>query len=430
MENIIYSPTGNISLRINEDKMSAWMYVHKSNCIIDEYEILNMIDDAGIVNGFDEALEWIAQNGFNKDFDKPFPVAICKTTMNKESINILFDKNLTYSSDKPISLKDIQFWKAVEPGEALAEMSENMFEDGNSIYNIFGEPAVSVSRKAFLTSYLGDNVSIDSDGKNIVSDVTGFPYLNSDNKISVIDKLIYTGDIKFQKLAFTIPISMEIEGTISKSLIGVHKNLILKGDINNSDVYVDGDLDISGEITNCQGTGIIVNKDLSVNNILNSLVICKGNIRFENSIYNSRVIANKGIFGNPESSSITTSQVMSGDSIDVSSIGDENKSESEIEISISPYIKERITQMQKTLSAFGSSALTSEDKIEQVNKKVSLLEEEMARDMNTYLSNTEGKNNTKYVKIRDELYKGVYIRILSKSIKVKQNQSNIEYTEA
>jgi uncharacterized protein (DUF342 family) len=427
MENIIYSPSGSISIRINEDKMSAWMYIHKTGNIIDELEILSLIQDAGIRNGFDEALEWMAENGYNKDFEKPFPVAICKASINKEQIKLHFDSEKAYNPDKEWNFKDISSWSCVEPGKTLADIPLSDFMDTSNSLNIYGEPASDVANMLTLNSYIGTNVSLDIDGKRIISEIRGYPYLDTEGRICVADRITYVGDIKFISVPVTLGASLTVEGSINKTHLSMTRDLTIKGNIINSEINTEGNLVVEGDILECQGTGIVVTQDIRVKGISDSLVLCMGNIYFENVISGSRIIAEKQIAGDPDKSQIFASQVMAYKNVDVADIGSPEGADTEIEITVSPFLKERLMQMTKVMDKLKLSPVLNKDKIDTFSKKLKIVEEDLSREMTRFL-NTKVEQ-PRFVKARNQLYKKSYIRVFKNSYTIKQNQANAEFTE-
>ncbi len=427
MENIIYSPSKSISIRINEDKMSAWMYIHKSDKIIDEKEIINLIDNSGIVNGFEEALEWMSENGFDKDFEKPFPIAICKSSVSEIIIKYHFEKSQTYDPQSEWSFQDIKNWFYSEKGTVLADLNYSGNDIKSNMRNIFGELVSDQSSASKFTEYLGKNVTLDIDNKRILSEIRGYPYIDNENKLNVTDNIIYNGDIDSVKSQSNLAASITINGSIRKSHFTTANDIIVNGNIIASEVYTEGNLTCSGDIIDCQTTGVVVIKDTLTNSIINSLFVSQGLLTFDNTINCSRIIAEKGIKGNEENSSIIGSQVLTSSFVDVCSIGNVEGVESEIEITMCPYAKERLRQMNKTLLKIKEHPNGNSDKIAQFNSKLFSLEESLAEEMDEFLNSQDIVN--RFVKIRMDLFKGIYIRILKKSFYVKHNQANIEFNE-
>lgn len=427
MENIIYSPSGNVSIRINEDKMSAWMYIHKSDKIIDEKEILNLIDDSGICHGFEEALDWMAENGYNKDFEKPFPVAICKSSFSNETIIHHFDLARTYNPDKEWQFKDVQSWAFTEEGTILAEISFNLFNDGALVYNIFGELATNLAGSLVLSDYLGQNVCLDADKKQIIAAVSGYPYLDENNKVNIANHLVYRGDVKLTKVPLTLSVALTIEGTVNKAHLSVLKDLTVTGNVISAELYSEGNITVMGDIIDCQTTGVIAMGEINCNSIMNSLVLCKGKLAFDTTIVNSRVVAEKHLSGNPQVSRISESQVFSSETVDVAEIGDSEGKETEVEITISPFNRERIAQLKKTIAKLEENYDLNADRIDQGLKKLRMLETTFAEDLKAFYDSAD--QIPRYVKVREHAYKGAYIRVLKKSYKIRQNQDCVEYTE-
>ncbi|MFO7660084.1 MAG: FapA family protein, partial [Candidatus Cloacimonadaceae bacterium] len=402
MENTIYSPSGNISLRINDDKMSAWMYVHKSDKIIDEREILDLILEAGITNGFEEAIQWMAENGYNKDYEKPFPVAICKASASIENIEIHFNRKYSYSPDEKWNIRDFQNWTLVEKDTILADIPFEKINASEAVHNIFGELTTNVASAEALSGYLGQNVSLDQESQRIVSDIIGYPFVDKDNKINVVNNLVYKGDIKLSKMPVTLAASLTVEGSINKANLFIMSDLYVKGSIYNSDIYAEGELTIEGDIVDCQAAGVVTSENLKVKNIKNSLVMCRGELSFDNYITGSRVIAEKKIIGNPENSVIDGSQVMTSGSVDISSAGSVEGNETEIEVTISPFIKERMNQMNRNLNKLKENSAANPDKIEQMRKKFIKLEEGFAAELDKFLNTSDYE--PRHIRIHDELF--------------------------
>ncbi len=427
MDNVIYSPSGNISIRINEDKMSAWMYIHKSNAVLDEKEILDLIGDAGICYGLEDAIEWMSENGYTKDFEKPFPIALCKPALSKDKINLHFDRNKTFNPEKEWKLTDLQNWIIVEQGSSLAEVSYNLFSSGGSVYNIFGELSPDAISTLFLSDYLGKNVSLDVENKRILASVEGYPYIDKDNRINVADHLVFRGDIKQVDLPIPLAASLTVEGSILRSHLSVLKDLIVKGNIVAAELSSTGFLTVEGDVKDCRLPGVTALKDLKVRGVDNSLILCNGKMDFGASITNSRVIAEKGISGNSDVSLIVGSQILSGGCIDIADAGDEKSTFTELEITYLPFIKERILLVGKLLKQFPAQSDSSSGRRDYLLKVMHQLESDLESAMNE-ATESEADQDL-YIKIRNTLYKDVYLRVLKTSLTNKRLQSNLEFRQ-
>ncbi len=425
MDNIIYSPSGAVSLHISEDKMSAWISVQKSGKIIDEQEILDLIEQNGICYGFEEALAWMADNGMEKDFNKPFPVAICKPSNSEQLLNILFDKVKTYNPDKEWTFDDVKDWTFIEQGAVLADTSYNLFTEGGSIYNVFGELTTDSANNLDLLPYIGDNVKIDAD--KIVADVTGYPYVDKNNKICVLDNLVLNEDINNLIIPVSLAASLTVNGSITGTRLSVLKNLTVTGDIRRAEIYAEGNLFVTGDIVQCQTSGVVVLEDIKVRRILDSLVICKGLLSFDNIISGSRVIAEKQVVGNIEMSVISGSQIQTSGSIEAATIGNTDSIETELEVTISPFTKERMTQLTKAIIKLKESPDLNAGNIVRVEKELHDMEVQLSDDLNIFLK--DSNSATRYVKAFQDIYPGVYIRVLKNTYTIKKYQTNAEFYE-
>jgi uncharacterized protein (DUF342 family) len=304
-------------------------------------------------------------------------------------------------------------------------MSYNLFTDGGSIYNIFGELTTNPSNAINLSSNLGSNVRLDGD--RIVAETTGYPYVDEENRICVVDNLTYADNINNLRVPITLAASLTVNGSILNAQINIMKNLNVQGSIKHAEIYSEGCLWVAGDIIECQASGIVVLQDLKVNNILDSLVICKGKLSFEELISGSRVIADGQLLGNFNISSIVGSHIQTSGSVDAASIGNSDGVETELEITISPFTKERLTGLTKTLIKLKESPETNAGKIEQVNDELHNLEIQLSDDLDIFLKTEQ--NTTRYIKAHVEIFKGVNLRILKRVSSIKQYQTDAVFVE-
>jgi hypothetical protein len=427
MDNIMYSPSGLVSLQISNDKMSAWMVIKKADKLVGEQEILDLIDQAGICYGFEDALDWIAEQGIQKDYDKPFPVAMCKPSSGEQKLNLHFDPVNTYSPDQPWSFEDIKNWTFLSEGTVLADLSFNLFTAGGSVYNIFGELTSSSVSGHDLSGICGENVSYLAEKNSLIAQVTGYPYQDKEGKIHIVDSLVYNGNLSNLSQPLSLASSLVINGSIINSSLIALKDIIVNGDIEASQVYTEGSLTVTGKITSCQPGGVTVLKDLVVQSIMTSIVIVKGTLKFAYGITGSRVVAEGGISGDYDHSSIIGSQIQTSVSIDIASAGNNDGIDTELEICISPFIKERMTQQTKALVRLKEFPDLNADRIEDINLELNQMEKQLAADLNVFL---DTRNDTRrYIITHRDIYPGVYIRILKKSFTIKGYQEYSEFTE-
>ncbi|MFB3844132.1 MAG: FapA family protein [Candidatus Cloacimonadaceae bacterium] len=427
MENIIYSQSGNVSLRINPDKMSAWLYIHNSGKFIDEKEILDLIKGAGICYGFEEALEWMAANNCPKDFENPFPVALCKSSIHLDRVKLFFNKEKAYNPSLDIKAEDLSSLPSVKKDDILAEISYNLFTDDSSVYNIFGELTPDLADSSFPSDLIGENVRLDEDNKRILADISGLPYADDNGKINVTDKIIFKGDINSVTQPLNLPYSLFVEGSIRNSSISTEGDLIVQGDIIASEIRTEGNLTVESIISDCDNTGVYCKGNIKVKSIFNSFVLSEGEISFEQEISSSRVIAEKGVWGIPVASVVKKSQILTAGIIDIANAGDENNNPTDLEVTISPLLKEKIIRLRTDFAQLLDDSVKNADEIDFLKEKLQEAENILATAIEAYLE--KSSETKRFIKIRNQLFKNVYLRVLNKTELVKTDQIGKEIKE-
>ncbi|MDZ4120946.1 MAG: flagellar assembly protein A, partial [Candidatus Cloacimonadaceae bacterium] len=137
MSKIFTSSTGRVKIEVSEDAMTAMMTISRSGSLIDEREILELIDRAGIKYGLEAAVRKMNTEGDQKDFDTAFPLAICKANNATKQVRYHFDNPISSATD--IAPDMLDKLTCVSEGTVIADYSFNIFEGDGSIYNIFGE---------------------------------------------------------------------------------------------------------------------------------------------------------------------------------------------------------------------------------------------------------------------------------------------------
>jgi len=425
MDNVIFSPSGNVSIQISEDRMSAWMTIHKSGKVLDENEILELIKTTGICYGQEDAFAWMAEHGFDKDYEKPFPIAICKPSESRTHLNYHFDVEHSYTSDKDWTWDDVRNWKYIIKDSILADLSVNLFDEGGSIYNVLGELISNPAERVDLNSFIGQNVYLDKDSNSIFASITGYPYVDDNGKINVIDKLEFNQDIVDIRLPINLAASLKVNGSVIRARLSVLKDLTVSGDIRNSEVYIEGSLEVNGDIADCLPPGLTVLNDTQFRSISNSLISCRGQLSFSSEVTGSHLIADKGIIGSPDFSSVAGSHLQTSGIIEISSAGSNDGLQTELEVTISPFLKQRITQLTREQIKLKAEPDYNADKIQLAEDALQELEHELSEDLKKYLV-MENKDS-QYVKVHNSLFKGVYIRVLKRSFSIKHNQGFAEF---
>ena len=94
MNKILTNLAGTLRLELRDDRLSAWLTIRSHGRLIDEQYILDLIEEAGIKTGFEEADRYMRKHGLEKDFDIPFPIAMCDRVKGESKLNYFFDLNI------------------------------------------------------------------------------------------------------------------------------------------------------------------------------------------------------------------------------------------------------------------------------------------------------------------------------------------------
>ncbi|MCB5259677.1 MAG: FapA family protein [Candidatus Cloacimonetes bacterium] len=425
MNKILTSKSGNLSLELRQDSASAWLTVKRSGCLVDEKEILDLIDEAGIKSGFDEAMQLIRERGIEKDFDKPFPIAVCKKGDQKEaSLNYHFDPDSSLCAPSEINLEDLVHISYVNEGDVVATFSDNIFERDGSIYDIFGElitPPVINEEEALTLA--GEGVRYEA--RDFVAETSGYPYLDQDKRICILTHLRVKAEEVPRHEFIRSPLELEIEGDISKVQIATARSLKVNGSLNECSVYIEGDLIVSNDIIGCTNPGIQVLGNMQVSSIKQSRVFVKEDIQFDNSIENSNVACDGNLIGTRSDSRITGGLSQAGGNIQIGIAGSESAEETEIEIAISPFYRGLLMQMTKEAVRMRDEG--DNKALDELHERIKLCETELDRQLNNFLKRPA--DIKKSVRVEADVYPKTLFRILKHSYQIKTRQSGISIIE-
>ncbi|HNQ43647.1 MAG TPA: FapA family protein, partial [Candidatus Cloacimonadota bacterium] len=413
MNKILRNPSGNVILELRQNPASAWLTIKKSGRLIDEQDILNLLDMAGIKTGFDEALKYIRENSLERDYDVPFPIAISHQSDSETAVKLVYhyDPNpiKEFFSSKDLGI--LTGLSYVEQGEVIAAYSNNIFESGNSIYDIFGEliiPAQVDNDAALLL--VGDNVAYEATEYTALK--TGYPYLDENGRICILDKLSF--DASTCMASFRTPLALEIFGDLANCNLVSGSEIMIHGHVRGSSIYCQGDLTVEGNIESCQNPGIQVLGQLKVSSIQSSWVLCKGQLSFHTQILDSTVACDGGIIGDSELSTIVGGLCQAFADIDIASAGDRDGSETEIEIAISPFYRSMLMQMTKELIRLRSDGEAQE--IDELQTRIKQCETELDNQLNDFLQRSG--TDKRCVRIRSDVFAKTTIRILKHTYQI------------
>lgn len=426
MNKTFTNKNGNVLLELRQESSSAWLTIKRSGRLVNEQDILELIDEAGIKSGFDEAQELIRERGIEKDFDKPFPIAICKKEEGggEATLDYRFDPNALTGDISELDLAMLSKSIYVNEGDIVASYSDNLFERDGSIYDLFGELITPPNVDAEAAQKLcGSHISYES--HDYIAGRTGYPYLDEDGRICILDSLRLDASQVPSGQFLRSPVTLEISGDLSNVNIACLKTLSIHGNIQDCSIYCEEDLIIDGEISACKNPGIQVLGMLKLHSIRHSRVYVKAGIEFEDEILNSIVATDGDITGAENSSLINGGIVQAAGNIDIARAGSSSGEETEIEIAISPFYRAMLMQVTKEAVRLREDG--NEEALDAIQRRISRCEAELDNQLNLFLKRPADEK--KSVTVRDEIYPKTLFRVLKHSYQIKSHQKGIYLIE-
>lgn len=426
MSKILTNPAGNIKLELRDDKLSAWLTILDENRLTDEQDILDLIEQAGIKNGFEEALKYMRKHGMEKEYNAAFPIAMCNRVQGETKLGYYFDLEQAKHFDGKVRLEELSELTCLEPGTVLADYSGNIFERQGSIYDIYGD---MLHDDGFdpdtMDQIKGGNVSFDPAKRQFVADCAGFPSVDGDGRISIVDRLTLSGDFVQLSDAILSPVALEIFGKVEFVSIKAAGDVYIDGNLRNSEVYCEGDLNVDGDILSCREPGLEVLGNIRCSTLLSSKVLCRGRIDFVRSFLNCEAIADGGV--NSDEGTLSGGHVECCGDITLGRLGDPRGNPTELEITISPYHKAVLMRMTKEMIRLKQDLTGNADAILELGDRIRICEMELDRELNNYLKRPQDEKLR--LLVRHEVFPPVQIRILKHEYTIKKNQTHLELVE-
>jgi hypothetical protein len=426
MSKILTNPSGNIKLELRDDRLSAWLTIQDQHNLSNEQDILDLIDLAGIKNGFEEALQYMRMHNLEKDNNTPFPIAMCNRVQGESKLHYFFQTESARDFNGVIHPADLSSLTCIEAGSVLAEYRSNIFERHGSIYDIYGEMIRDDDYDADgIKSIAGDNVSFDPERQQFLADTDGYPCLDEHDRISIIINLSIEEDIKDVKAGIHSPVPLEIFGSVENTPLAIAAHLKISGDLINSEVYCEGNLQVNGAIFNCSNPGLKVLGDIVCAGIKSSKVMCRGRITFEDILSDCHIVADGGIFSTE--GSISKGHYESGNDIVINNLGDPEGGSTELEITISPFNKALLMQLTKEIIHLKQDPEINAEAIQKLNNHIKLCESSLDNDLNDYLQQTQLHKMKLHV--HNDVFAPVHIRILKHEYIINSRQIRLEIVE-
>jgi len=350
-----------IILEIADDGFSAYLTIKERQNLLDENEISNLLKQAGINFGIENATNYLKQDHIRKEFNKPFLIALGKKQSSEIEISYLLGKN---DKINPIHLEktsDFKELKKVNKDEPL--LSLKIQENPGSSFDIFGNEITSdASTNQSIQNLIGKNAYF-SDNK-IYSEKDGYFFTDEQGKINIFEQIVLNKDI------------------INETLL-VPSNIKINGNLINSEIRVKGNIEFESAEK--------------------SQIFCNGKMLIHKNARFCMLASELGISGREETF-IKGGLTQSGGNIKIGSVGSPFSIPTEIEITIAPFLKEKMRNFPENDGR--------------------QLESEYEKKINDFLK-SDLKNNR--ISISKKLFPDCFIRILSKSKRISQESNGLYF---
>ncbi|MDP8231161.1 MAG: FapA family protein, partial [Candidatus Zophobacter franzmannii] len=332
MNKIITNEKGNLTVEVNETAMEAYLTIKLTDEVIDEQEIEELVLKAGLKYGFDTAVEYNQEHEIEKEFDEPFLIAKGGLDPFKSELICKFEAETCYAPGKDPSRVSLTGWCYVDKGTKLAEIKVD--ETSNAIKNVYGDTVEQHDLHTLYSGqYIGSNVTFNEKDRAVYSTIDGYPYLDNNGKIGVIDTLEIDGalltDVDYLHFRSSVIINGNIKGC---KLVLIDGDLTIKGDIEKSSVYCIGDVKVEGLVGGCKPIGIVSEGSIEFGSGRVSFLFARGNITPERQVIDSRMVAGNAIKGSIKTSGLTGGSIFAGNLIAGGYAGDRFNSATRIEI--------------------------------------------------------------------------------------------------
>jgi len=421
------SEFGNFIIEIAQDNFSAYLTIMPNKDFVNEKELLDLIELTKINYGFEEAREIVLNKGITKTYEQPFPFALGVKPKDPEiEFSPLFDVDKCYKGSIGNQLEKLNDLIKIKKGEPIAHLF--ITKQSKAGINIYGEQVdPSLMETQLIENYLGENVSYSPERGQIIAEKSGYPYIDDLSLVHlksefVLDKNL---DLTFSDMDFFG--SLVVNGDIiDKVKIKIEGDLIVNGDINDADIEVKGNIVIKGDIIDCKNHGIYATGNISFISAENSKIVAGNRINFNKNMQFCRVVAENGLYGHEENSTIVGGIYQSGEHIEVAVIGNTGGIGTEAEISISPFTKEMMINVTKQLNYLSEMELTYTPEYQNLEDEISNLETKLENEVNTVLKIMD--NLPKHILAFKKIFPGTYIRVLKKSTHVTEEISKVNFS--
>ena len=435
MSNVIKSENGVFTIEISDDNFCAFLTISSENqsefgnadIFISEKELIEIVEKSELSFGFEEARDLIFTKDIQREFDQPFPLAMGIRPKDPEiEFSPLFDTEHSYNSSIGNQFHLLKNLPRVNKGEPLAHLFvTKQSKAGKDVYG--KEVPPENLENQLIENYLGENVSYSQERGQIIAEKTGYPYMDELPRIHIKSEFVLDKnlDLTFEDMDFFG--SMVINGDVmDKVKLKLTGDLTINGNIIDAEIDVDGNITVDGNIVNCKSPGVVATGSISFHAAENSKIVAGDRVKFTKNMQFCRVVAENGLYGNENNGSIVGGDYKSGEHIETAIIGNTGAISTEVEISISPYKKDRMANITKQLNKLKELELENSRDFKMLQEEITDLEMRLEEDINSILKNQD--NLPKHIIAYKKVFPATYIRILKKSLHVTEELNRVNFS--
>jgi uncharacterized protein (DUF342 family) len=350
-----YNVSKDVLLTLSDDNFSAYLTIESPDGIVDENTIKDLLMQAGITNGFEEASRQNRLQNNVKEIGVPFLIARGSNPNADCSVDYIFDRENSFIPDESYDVFEMNKYDKILKGQPLAKV---LVESQDSIgKDLFGnEVTTSGSNLLNPEELFGENIVFDENTNLLIAQKSGYPYVDFQDKLQ-------------------IKTDFYINENVYEAEFELYGDLVINGDVSASKIIIDGNLIVYGNIENCMKPGIFVSGNFAVDDAVNSRLICDGEFNFHNNIKNCILCASRNIVGDEESI-LFGGLTQSAASIKLDTVGNQDKYLSEIEIGFAPYLKERLKYLTDILDNIQFIPEGRDAEIDQLKTQIANLEKQ------------------------------------------------------
>lgn len=352
---ITLSNQENLSIKITDEGMKAFMTIHNSNQhdpSLDLNTIMDKLQDKGVKFG----VKWqviktmLDKKIYNRSIliAEGVPPQIGKDAQIEYKFKKKDNKaNLTENIEGKVNFRELGLIDVVHAGDVLATKIQPT--QGIVGKKVTGEE-IPTKNGQDVSIPLGENTHLSQDGLTLLASLDGYVCWE-DGRIGV--KTIYevSGDVDMNigNIYFVGPV--KVKGDVKEGFtINAKGDIEIGGGVENSTLISEGDIKVIHGIVG-RKTKVVANGDVKCKFIQNANVEAKGNIIVYDAILHSNVKAGKGVFVlGGKKGAIIGGKIVAKNEVNAKNIGSISEVATEIEVGVEPEVRQEVIALEESLA--------------------------------------------------------------------------------